>query len=162
MYTERCISSLHHHRIEGQKCGIPHIPEQLGHSTAKSIAKYEEPVILKDSCYVSAEKKISVHEDKLKKYCLNPERPHAKEFFLAGYSSDNAQRLFQDMRDQFDISKAIDRKENSERGAEKFSIPMVLGGASKYTFRTVWANDGPEGMSRFITAYIDRKLKEDD
>lgn len=156
MYAERCIASLHHRGIER------HIPEQLGHNTAKSIAKHEEPVILKDGCYVSMEKKISIHENKLKKYCLDPEKPHAEEFFKAGYSSDDSLRLFQDICDRFDISKAIDRQKNSERGTEKFSIPMVLGAGSQYTFRTVWANDGPEGMSRFITAYIDRKLKEDD
>ena len=70
MYTERCIGSLCHHGIKGQKWGVRRSPEQLGHTRVKMVEKSSSNVIVKDGHYVSAEKGISVHEKKLNGYCL--------------------------------------------------------------------------------------------
>lgn len=165
MYTERCIGSLHHlyhHDILGQKWGIRRSPEQLGHTSSKTVEKSSGNAIVKNEHYVSAEKGISVHEKKLKGYCLKPGAKHSKDFFDAGYTENDADRLFHDLAEHFDLSKAIDKQYDNISNHTTVSIPMTLGTDKRRIFRTIWRDDGMDSTYRFITAYVDRKLKEDD
>lgn len=162
MYTERCIGSLCHHGIKGQKWGVRRSPEQLGHTRVKMVEKSSSNVIVKDGHYVSAEKGISVHEKKLNGYCLKLGAKHAKDFFDAGYTENDADKLFRDLSNRFDLSKAIDKQHDDISNHTTVSIPMTLGTDKSFVFRTIWRDDGIDDSYRFITAYVDRKLKEDD
>lgn len=162
MYGERCIGSIYRHGIKGQKWGVRRSPDQLDHTKPKVVDKSSDSSILKDGYYVSEEKGISIHENKLNKFCLKPETKHSKDFFDVGYTEKDGERLFQDLADGFDLSKAIDSKCDEVTSYDTISIPMKLGIKESRTFRTVWRNDGIDDTYRFITAYVDRKLKEDD
>lgn len=162
MYTERCIGSLYHHGIKGQRWGIRRSPEQLGHTSVKMVEKSSDDVIVKNEHYVSAEKGISVHKKKLNRYCLKPGAKHSKDFFDAGYGENDADKLFRDLSHHFDLSKAIDKQYDRVSHHTTLSIPMTLGTDKRFTFRTIWRDDGIDDSYRFITAYVDRKLKEDD
>ena len=77
-----------------------------------------------------------------------------------GYKETDEKRLFKDIEKGYDSSKKI-LEGVLASGKAKFSIPMELGVTDKRIFRTVWQEDGPDDTSRFITAYIDRRLKEE-
>lgn len=136
--------------------------EQLGHTADKKlIEKILDQVIIEDGYYRCRDKNISMKEPKLREFCLKPGAKHSRDFFDIGYSSNDPMKLFRDIAEQFDISRKRD-SEITDSHAEKFSIPMKLGITDKRVFRVVWTNDGPDKSFRFVTAYVDRKLKQED
>lgn len=146
---------LCHHGVKGQKWGVRRTPEQLGHEVEKS----QEPDTIVDGYYHS-DKGFTADERKFSAYCLKPGTDHCEEFFGVGYKTTDSNRLFHDIESGYDLSEKIESKTTAS-GKERFSIPMTLGVTGKRLFRTVWQKDGPEEPSRFITAYIDRRLEED-
>ena len=150
---------LCHHGVKGQKWGVRRTPEQLGHTTKKAVANAEEAVTIVDGIYQSS-KGFTADQRKFTSYCLKPGTEHADEFFGVGYKPTDAERLFRDIEKGFDLSKKQDTMPVGKT-KEKFSIPMSLGVTAQKLFRTVWQKDGPDSASRFITAYVDRRLEED-
>lgn len=94
-------------------------------------------------------------------YCLNPLQMHAKDFFAVGYFENDGELLFRDIEKCFNLNKKCDSL-ISNTGVEKFSIPMFLGMTDSKLFRTVWQKDTPNSPIRFISAYVDRRLKKED
>lgn len=159
MRDDRHLGAIYHHGIKGMKWGVRRSPEQLGHGTKKTVAKSEDDVTIDGEFYRSS-KGFSIHQDKLTKFCLLPGGKHSDQFFTLGYTADDSKRLFLDIEDGYDSARKTERQ-TTDRGYEKASISMELGVTKKRLFRTVWQNDGPDGSDRFISAYIDRRLKED-
>lgn len=161
MLNERYLGALYHHGIKGMKWGVRRTPEQLGHAppAKKTLAKSEDSVIM-DGEFYRSRKGFVIHPNKLRGYCLKPGAKHAEQFFKMGYTENDEKRLFQDLEKGYDPSKKVDCQPTDD-GYEKSCIPMELGVTSKRLYRTVWRNDGPENSDRFISAYIDRRLKED-
>lgn len=160
MRDDRYLGEIYHHGIKGMKWGVRRSPEQLGHAPKGKVAKSAEDVTIDGEFYRSG-KGFSIHQDKLAKFCLLPGGKHSEQFFKLGYTADDSKRLFRDIEAGYDPSRKIERQATDE-GYEKASISMELGVTTKRLFRTVWRNDGPDGSDRFISAYIDRRLKEDD
>ena len=160
MRDDRYLGEIYHHGIKGMKWGVRRSPEQLGHAPKGKVAKSAEDVTIEGEFYRSG-KGFSIHQDKLAKFCLQPGGKHSEQFFKLGYTADDSKRLFRDIEKGYDPSKRI-LDSTIDSGKVKFSIPMKLGVTSTRLFRTVWQEDGSEDRSRFITAYIDRRLKEDD
>lgn len=150
---------LCHYGVKGMKWGVRRTPEQLGHVTKNTIEKQEEPVTIVNGIYQSS-KGFTVDEQKFSSWCLKPGTDHADEFFGVGYTESDSEQLFRDIEKGFDVSKKMDSKPIG-KSKERFSIPMSLGVSAKRLFRTVWQKDGPNESSRFITAYVDRRLEED-
>ena len=150
---------LCHHGVKGMKWGVRRTPEQLGHTTKSKVEKAEEVAKIIDGVYHSS-RGFTADQRKFSSYCLKDGTEHAKEFFDVGYKPTDADWLFRDIESNFDLSKKIDSQPKGKNG-ERFSIPMRLGVTNESLFRTVWQKDGPEEIPRFITAYVDRRLKED-
>lgn len=150
---------LCHHGIKGQKWGVRRTPEQLGYVTKSTVEKDEKSVTIVDGVYQSS-KGFTADKRKFSSYCLKPGTDHADEFLDIGYKTTDADRLFRDIESGFDLSKKQDSVV-ANNGKEKYSIPMSLGVTAQRLFRTVWQKDSPEADSRFITAYIDRRMEED-
>lgn len=150
--------SIWHHGIKGMKWGVRRTPEELGRA-GSGVEKGEKDVTIIDGVYHS-EKGFTVDQKKFSSWCLKEGTPHAGEFFGVGYKPTDADRLFKDIEKGFDLSQKRDRVPSGRTG-EKFSIPMKLGVTEQKLFRTVWMTEGPDGDSRFITAYTDRRLEED-
>lgn len=131
---------LIHHGVKGMKWGVRRTPEQLGHVTNSAVANAEEGVKIVDGAYQSS-KGFTVKQNKFTEWCLKAGTDHADEFFGVGYKPTDAVSI--------------------GKNREKYSIPMSLGVTAQRLFRTVWQKDGPESSSRFVTAYIDRRLEED-
>lgn len=160
MIYERYLGGvLCHHGVKGQKWGVRRTPEQLGYITGSAVAKIVKTDTIADGVYRSS-KGFTADGRKFSAYCLKPGADHAKEFFDLGYKPGDADRLFHDLEAGYDLSKKRDIVPVSKT-REKFSIPISLGVTSQRLFRTVWQKDDPDGESRFITAYIDRRLEED-
>lgn len=144
----------------------------LGKKVPSSIAgfqdfqdlKYNEPekwvrlktikrqtVFVKNAPCVTTPKKYT-------EYFLKPGAKHADQFFNVGYTAGDPLQLRYDMARQFDMSKAIDRKELNG-GAIKFNIYMELGVTKKRMFLTGWIQDTPESKPRIVTGF--RKNKEE-
>lgn len=123
---------LIHHGVKGMRWGVRRTPEQLGHVTNSAVANAEEAVKIVDGVYQSS-KGFTVKQNKFTEWCLKAGTDHADEFFSVGYKTTDADRLFR----------------------------VSLGVTAQRLFRTVWQKDGPESSSRFVTAYIDRRLEED-
>lgn len=150
---------LIHHGVKGMKWGVRRTPEQLGHITNSTVANAEEAVKIVDGAYQSS-KGFTVKQNKFTEWCLKAGTDHADEFFSVGYKSTDADKLFRDIEKGFDLSKKRDAV-SIGKNREKYSIPKSLGVTVQRLFRTVWQKDGPESNSRFVTAYIDRRLEED-
>ncbi len=93
-----------------------------------------------------------IADDKIYKFMLKDGAKHSQEFFEAGYSTKDGERLRNDITGQFNISKAEDYREN-EDGSVKFSIFMQLGVGEKRRFRTVWLQENEQAEPRLITAH---------
>ena len=93
-----------------------------------------------------------IADDKIYKFMLKDGAKHSQEFFEAGYSTKDGERLRNDITGQFNISKAEDYRKN-EDGSVKFSIFMQLGVGEKRRFRTVWLQENEQAEPRLITAH---------
>lgn len=113
---------------------------------AKSVDKSAQSGIIKES------KRFEIHPDKINKFLLKPGAKHSKEFFDVGYSDSDYEKLFDDISSEFDESKAVDIKKNTD-GTEDFSIFMNLGVKTKKRFRIVWRKDTPDSKPRLITGH---------
>lgn len=160
MRDDRYLGEIYHHGIKGMKWGVRRSPEQLGHVPTEKLAKSTNFDKIESDCHHS-EKGFVVQADKLTKFCLLRGGKHAEQFFKIGYSADEPERLFRDIEAGYDPSRKIDRID-LEDGHAKTSIPMKLGVTEQQVFRTVWKDDGRDGQDRFLTAYIDRRLKEEE
>lgn len=160
MRDDRYLGEIYHHGIKGMKWGVRRSPEQLGHVVKGTVAKSSDDVTIKGEFYHSR-KGFSIHQNKLSGFCLKPGAKHSAEFFKMGYTEGDEKRLFHDIEKGYDPERKIIEGVLAS-GKTKFSIPMKLGVTSTQLFRTVWQEDGPDDTSRFITAYIDRRLEEDD
>lgn len=89
------------------KWGARHTPEQLGHAAKSAVANAEEAVKIIDGVYQSS-KGFTVKQNKFTEWCLKPGTDHADEFFSVGYKSTDADRLFRDIENGFDLSKKRD------------------------------------------------------
>lgn len=160
MRDDRYLGEIYHHGIKGMKWGVRRSPEQLGHAPKGKVAKSENDVTIDGEFYRSG-KGFSIHQDKLAKFCLLPGGKHSDQFFKLGYTADDSKRLFHDIEAGYDPSRKFARID-LEDGHVKTSIPIRLGVTAQQLFRTVWKDDGPDGEDRFLTAYIDRRLKEEE
>jgi hypothetical protein len=160
IYEQFLGGVLCHYGVKGMKWGVRRSPEQLGHEPRrKTIEKSEESATMVDGIYHST-KGFAVAQSKLAKYCLNPDKPHAKEFFEVGYKETDEAILFQHIQSGFDMNKKSESRFR-ESGAEQFAIPMKLGVTKQRTFTTSWQIDEPGDEPRMTSAYLDRRVKED-
>lgn len=164
IFDSSYCGSIWHHGIKGQRWGVRRTPEQLGYGpkSMERVAESEEHAKIVDGIYHST-KGFSVAVAKLAKYCLNSEKPHAKEFFDVGYRPDDSDQLFKDIERGFDLAKAVDGRKNA-KGQEQFRIPMKLGRQTSLQkwFSTCWQIDFEDSPPKMTTAYRDRRIKEDD
>ena len=154
IFDSSYCGSIWHHGIKGQKWGIRRTPEQLGHNP---VAKAEKGVKIVEGAYHSG-KGFTAAVAKLAKYCLNPEKPHAKEFFDVGYKESDSDLLFRHIEEGFDMAKRIGIR-HTESGEEQFRIPMKLGITQKRTFTTSWQIDKDGNVPKLTSAYRDRRNK---
>ena len=96
--------------------------------------------------------KFEIHPDKIKKFLLKPGAKHSKEFFDVGYSESDYERLFDDIANNYNESKAVDIRKK-DNGVEEFSVFMDLGIETKKHFRIVWRKDTPDSKPRLITGH---------
>ena len=97
-------------------------------------------------------------EPKISQYLLKPDAKHAAEFFDAGYSEADTERLNLDIYQQFDESLKEDIRILDD-GTEAFSIFMELGTTDKKMFRTVWQREPGSEKPRFITAHREERKR---
>ena len=102
--------------------------------------------------------RYTIAEPKISQYLLKPEAKHAAEFFDAGYSEADTERLNLDIYQQFDESLKEDVRILDD-GTEAFSIFMELGTTDKKTFRTVWLRELGSEKPRFITAHREERKR---
>lgn len=159
IFDSSYCGSIWHHGIKGQKWGVRRTPEELGHisKSAGKVAKSEKSTIIVNGVYHSP-KGFTAAVAKLAKYCLDPDKPHAQEFFDVGYKESDSDLLFQHIEDGFDLTKRIgDRK--GAKGEDQFRIPMMLGVTEKKSFTTSWQIDNPGDKPKLTSAYRDRRSK---
>ena len=101
---------------------------------------------------IKTNENFEIHPDKINKFLLKPGSKHSKEFFDVGYSENDYNRLFDDIAAEFNKSKIVDIKKNTD-GTENFSTFMELGVENKKRFRIVWRKDTPESKPRLITGH---------
>ena len=106
-------------------------------------------------------KGFTIAEAKLTRYCLDPEKKHSGEFFEVGYGRLDHDLLFQHIEEGFDLSKKIGER-TSPRGDKQFCIPIQLGVTKKRTFNTAWQIDAGNLYRKMVTAYLDRRVAEED
>ena len=159
IYDSSYCGSIWHHGIKGQKWGVRRTPEQLGHLSSETgkVAKAEKDVKIVDGTYHSM-KGFTAAVAKLARYCLNPEKPHAQEFFDVGYKESDSDLLFRHIEEGFDLSKRTGNRKN-ERGEEQFRIPMNLGVTKKKPFTTSWQIDKEGDLPKLTSAYRDHRSK---
>lgn len=102
--------------------------------------------------------RYTIAEPKISQYLLKPDAKHAAEFFDAGYSETDPERLNLDIYQQFDESLKEDIRILDD-GTEAFSIFMELGTTDKKMFRTVWQREPGSEKPRFITAHREERKR---
>lgn len=149
--------SLWHHGIKGQKWGIRRTPEQLGHHSSKS--KPIERVTIVNNARTGetaeaykSEKGFVIVPRKLSGYCLNPDGKHSMDFFNVGYTSEDAELLFRDIEEGFDLSKKTSVKMIEDNGT-RFTILMDLGVTKRQEFLTSWQIGKDEEIPKLTSAY---------
>lgn len=105
-----------------------------------------------ESGIIKESEKVEIHPDKINKFLLKPGAKHSKEFFDVGYSENDYERLYEDIVNNYDESKAVDIRKN-DNGIEEFSTFMNLGIETKKRFRIVWRKDSPDSKPRLITGH---------
>ena len=98
IFDSSYCGSIWHHGIKGQKWGVRRTPEELGHEVAKS----QKNGTIKDAYH--SKKGFTVAVAKLASYCLNPEKPHSKEFFDVGYTKDDSDLLFRHIEEGLEMT----------------------------------------------------------
>ena len=131
----------------------------IQHGNFKMVGKPVGSVFLSNNRYVSP-KGFYVDENKISKYFLNDTQRHAREFSEVGYLPGDDLRLAEDFEKGFDLNRKTDEMETAH--LRKFSIIMELGITVRKKFRTVWQDNGPREACRMITAYLDRRVNNDD
>lgn len=159
IFDSSYCGSIWHHGIKGQKWGVRRTLEQLGHDSSATdpVAKAGKGVKIVNGTYHSS-KGFTAAAAKFAKYFLDPEKPHAKEFFEAGYKESDSDFLFKHIEEGFDMSKRTGTRKN-ERGQEQFRIPMNLGVVQKKPFTTSWQIDKEGDKPKLTSAYRDRRSK---
>lgn len=132
---------LWHYGVKGMKWGIRKDSCNIQNGTYKSIKGFE--------CAVP----------KLSEFLLKEGTKHSQEFYDAGYSPCDSDKLFRHLERGYDVAKKV-ITEIREAGLEKFQIPMKLGTTEPKMFTTAWQIDHEGAVPRFITAYVDRRLKK--
>ncbi len=92
-----------------------------------------------------------IPDAKVECYLLKEGTKHFIEFSNVGYTRSDGERLKSDIAENFDYSKAVEKK--TVEGSERFNVYMDLGVGKTKRFRTVWQKDTPDSIPRFITAY---------
>lgn len=93
-----------------------------------------------------------ITDKKVDNFFLQDGAKHSKEFFDAGYSIDNRDRLVQDIIENYDPSKAVDIRINND-GSITFSTFENIGITEKKRFRFVWRQDTENSAPRIITGH---------
>ena len=101
-------------------------------------------------------KKVIFSVNKIRDYLLAPGRVHYREFADVGYKREDDRRLFNDIEEQFDLSKAIEDG-IFPGGGIGYILPMTLGITKKKPFITIWSLEDTDPRPRFITAH---RIKE--
>lgn len=101
---------------------------------------------------IKSDERFEIAPPKIKQFLLKPGAKHANEFFDVGYKPDDYELLFDDIANEYDESKATDKRKK-ENGVEEFSIFMELGVDTKKQFRIVWRKDTPDSKPRLITGH---------
>lgn len=158
----RYLGEILHYGIKGMKWGVRRSPEQLGHVTGgkRGVVKSSQSDTITEASYRSS-KGFVVDRRKIAEYCLKAGAKHSDQFFHLGYREEDSAQLLRDIEEGYD-STSRTLLETYSSGVSKYSIPIELGVTHKRWFRTVWMNDGPDGTDRFLTAYVDRRLKRKD
>jgi SPP1 gp7 family putative phage head morphogenesis protein len=127
--------------------------------------KYDDPTAwagLKEQAHmerVIRNAPCELTKKKFSGYFLKPGAKHADDFFGVGYTERDVRRLRYDMARQFDVDKAVSRKNNGY-GVEHFDIIMQLGTEKQGRFITGWQVDNEGDKPRIVTAFR-RELKND-
>lgn len=162
IYDSSYCGSIWHHGIKGQKWGVRRTPEQLGRkaNNTSSVAKLSERVTIVDDTYLSS-KGFTIAVAKIGKFLLDPGKKHSKEFFDVGYTPSDSEKLFKHIEAGYDLNKKTGMRK-SDRGDDQFSIPMELGVTARRIFNTAWQIDKGASKPKLVSAYLDRRVKEDD
>lgn len=98
-----------------------------------------------------------IHENKITRFCLDPNGKHYQDFIDVGYSSDDPERLKNDLLNGLQTHDA-EVFQDTTHGAIRYHVDMPLGVKKKRRFRTSWRVDPGSTTPRFITAF---RIKED-
>lgn len=157
IFDSSYCGSIWHHGIKGQRWGVRRTPDQLGHDSREAfkVEKSYERAKIVDGIYHSPKGFVAAVA-KLARYCLNPEKPHAKEFFDVGYKQSDSDLLFRHIEEGFDVDRKTGMRKN-DKGQEQFRISMNLGVTRKKAFTTSWQIDQEGDRPKLTSAYRDHR-----
>lgn len=96
--------------------------------------------------------KAYIHDNKVVKFLLDPEKKHYQEFVAVGYTKEDPAKLKNDLIEGLKRNGAKIYATN-EHGNTSFEVDMTLGVTAKKRFRTAWQIDKGTDFPRFITAH---------
>ena len=100
----------------------------------------------------------TIHDDKIYKYYLSPEKKHYSEFISVGYTVEKAELLKKDLLKGLLYNEVTEYK-RTETGYIKAVVDMELGVTEKKMFRTVWGKAEGEEYYKNVTCYRIQKKK---